>query len=68
MTDISQPQNLKVLGNIKKTRVTMLIDSVSSHNFIDTKIEKTIKHVCYPSFDLQVAIPGKNYLVHREMS
>jgi hypothetical protein len=57
MTNISQPQILKVPGYVKKTRVTMLIDNGSSHKFIDTKIEKQLNMFIYPSSDLQVAIP-----------
>jgi hypothetical protein len=40
MTGITQPQTLKVFGYIKKTKVMVLIDSGSSHNFIDTMIDK----------------------------
>jgi hypothetical protein len=46
---ISQPQTLKVFGYIKKTKVTMLIDSGSSHNFIDTRIEKQLNMFIYPT-------------------
>jgi hypothetical protein len=54
----TQPQNLKVLGYIKNTRVTMLIDSGSSHNFNYAKIEKQLNMFFYSSSDIQVAILG----------
>jgi hypothetical protein len=40
MMGITQPQTLKVFGYIKKTKIIVLIDSGSSHNFIDTMITK----------------------------
>jgi hypothetical protein len=39
-TSISQAQTLKVFGYITKTKAMVLIDSGSSHNFIDTIIYK----------------------------
>jgi hypothetical protein len=35
LDDISTPQTLKIQGYIKKNKVTMMIDSSSTHNFIN---------------------------------
>ena len=40
MTGISQPQTLKLFSQIQNTKVTMLINSGSTHNFIDSRVEK----------------------------
>ena len=40
MTGISQPQTLKLFGYIKNTKVKVLIDSESTHNFIDSMVAK----------------------------
>ena len=58
ITGISQPQTLKILGYIKNTKVTILIDNGSSHNFMDTRIAKKLNMFMYPTFDLQVSILG----------
>ena len=40
MADISQHQTLKLFGHIKNTKVTLLVDSGSTHNFIDSRVAK----------------------------
>ena len=40
MTSIYQPQTLKLFGHIKNTTVTVLVDSGSTQNFIDSRVEK----------------------------
>ena len=40
MTCISQPQTLKLFGHIKNTKVIMLVNSGSRHNFIYFRVEK----------------------------
>ena len=37
---INTPQTLNIEGYIKKKKVTMLIDSSSTHNFIHFKVAK----------------------------
>jgi hypothetical protein len=44
MMGISQPQTIKVYGYVKKTKVTILIDSGSSHKFIDTKMTRKLTY------------------------
>ena len=46
---ISTPQNLKIEGYIKKKKVTMLIDSGSTHNFIHYKLAKVLNCFVYPA-------------------
>ena len=55
---ISQPQTLKFVGRINKTKFIVLIDSGNSHNFIDTRIERKLNMFVYPTSNFQVAIPG----------
>ena len=40
ITGISQPQTLKLKGHIKNNNVLILIDSSSTHNFINVNIAK----------------------------
>jgi hypothetical protein len=49
MTSISQPQTLKFYGYVKKTKVTMLIDSGNSHKFIDTNISRQLNIFIHPT-------------------
>jgi hypothetical protein len=42
LAGINTPQTLKIQGYIKKKKVTMLIDSGSTHNFINYKLEKDL--------------------------
>ena len=47
--EISTPQNLKIKGYINNKRVTMFIDSGSTHNFIPYKEAKNINCFVYPA-------------------
>ena len=58
MACISQPQTMKVYGYVKKTKVTVLIDSGNSHNFIDTNIARQLNIFIHPTFEFQVSILG----------
>ena len=42
LAGISTPQTLKIEGYIKKKKVTVLIDSGSTHNFIHCKLAKVL--------------------------
>ena len=57
MTGISQPQTLKFFGDIKGTKVMVLIDSGTIHNFIDPRVAKNLNIFIYPSSNFQVSIP-----------
>jgi hypothetical protein len=58
MTHISHPQTLKVYGYVKNTKVTLLIDSGSSHNFINTNIARKINISIHPTSEVKVSISG----------
>ena len=49
LAGISTPQTLKIEGYIKKKKVTMLIDSVITHNSIHYKLSKVLNLFVYPS-------------------
>jgi hypothetical protein len=49
LADISTPQTLKIQGYIKKKKVTVLIDSGSTHNFINYKLAKISQLLCISS-------------------
>ena len=53
---ISTPQTLKIEGYIKKKKVTVLIDSGSTHNFIHYKLAKALNWFVYPVPEFQVMI------------
>ena len=47
ITGISQPQNLILFGHIKNTKVMVLVDSWSTHNFIESRVEKNLNIFIY---------------------
>ena len=49
-------QNLKIEGYIKEKKVTVLIDSGSTHNFIHCKLAKFLNCFVYPTLEFQVMI------------
>jgi len=53
---ITTPQALKIEGHIKKKQVKMLIDYVSTHNFIHCKIAKEFNCFLYPTLECQVMV------------
>jgi hypothetical protein len=58
MIGISQPQTLKVYGYVKKTKVTLFIDSGSSHKFIYTNIARKLNICIHLTSEFQFSIPG----------
>ena len=48
MTGISQPQTLKLKGHIQKNNVVVLIDSGSTHNFLDATVAKRLNIFSFP--------------------
>ena len=56
LSKISTPQTLKIEGYIKSKKVTVLIDSGSTHNFIHCKIAKDLNCFVYPTPEFQVTI------------
>jgi hypothetical protein len=55
-TNISTPQTLNIEGYIKEKKVTMLIYSWSTHNFINYKLEKFINCFVFLVLEFQVMI------------
>ena len=53
---INTPQTLKIEGYIKNKKVIVLIDSGSTHNFIQCKLAKVLNCFVYPAPKLQVMI------------
>ena len=53
---IAQPQTLKLRGYAKKENATMLIDTGSTHNFIDINVAKRLNLFVYPIVDTRVMV------------
>lgn len=53
---ISSPQTLKLQGYIKHRKVVVLVDSGSTHNFIDNKAAKEIHCYVHPMANFQIMI------------
>ena len=51
---ITTPQTLKVEGHIMKKKVIVLIDSISTHNFVQCKIANKLNLFLYPAPECQV--------------
>ena len=61
ITGISQPQTLKIKGHIKNNNVTVLIDSSSTHNFVNVNLAKVFNLFIRPVPNLTVMVAdGKN--------
>ena len=56
---INTPQTLKIEGYIKNKKVTVPINSCSTHNFIHCKLAKYLNCFVYPSQEFQVMIGDK---------
>lgn len=56
MTGISQPQNLKLKGHIKNNNVVVLIDSGSTHNFLDSTMVKRLNIITFPMPNMNVMV------------
>jgi hypothetical protein len=54
ITGIAQPQTLKLRGHIKKENVTILVDTRSTHNFININVAKRLNLFVYPVTDIRV--------------
>ena len=56
LSGFTAPQTLKVVGFLKKQKVTVLIDSGSTHNFINKKLATRLNCFIYPAPEFQVLI------------
>ena len=60
MTNISQPQTLKLKGHIKNENVTVLIDTESTHNFLDIRVARKFKLFVHPVPYMKVMVLDGN--------
>jgi predicted aspartyl protease len=63
ITGIAQPQTLKLKGQIKKQNVTILVDTGSTHNFIDVNVAKNLNLFVYPTVDIRVMVADDKNLM-----
>jgi hypothetical protein len=56
LVGINTPETLNIQGYIKKKKVAILIDSCSTHNFINYKLENDVNLFVYPTLEFQVMI------------
>lgn len=56
MTGISQPETLKLKGHIKKNNVMVLIDTGSTHNFLDSTMVKRLNIFSFPMRNMKVMV------------
>jgi hypothetical protein len=63
ITSITQTQTLKLKGHIKNDNVIVLIDTGSTHNFLNIKIARKLKLFVYPvpNMKLMVAEGKQNW-------
>jgi predicted aspartyl protease len=55
---ISQLQTLKLKGHIKKENVTILVDTGSTHNFMDINVARKLNLFVYLATDIRVMVAG----------
>ena len=53
---ITQPQTLKLKGHVKNDNVTVLIETWSTHNFLNINIARKLKLFVYPVPDMKVMV------------
>ncbi|KAL5723121.1 hypothetical protein ACHQM5_006555 [Ranunculus cassubicifolius] len=56
-------QTLLLKGNVKNRNMTMLVDTGSTHNFLDTNTAKALGCVCSAIPTHQVLVAGGNHLI-----
>jgi len=56
ITRITQPKKLKLWGHIKKENVTILVDTRSTHNFIDINVATRLNLFLYPNAYIRVMV------------
>ena len=56
LAGITTPQTIKIEGHIKKKKVIVLINSGSTHYFINCKIAKGLNCFLYPAPECQVMV------------
>jgi hypothetical protein len=56
ITGIAQSQTLKLKGHVKKENVTSLVDTWSTHNFMDINVARKLNLFVYPAADIRVMV------------
>ena len=56
MTGIAHPQTLELKGHIKKRNVMVLIETRSTHNFLDSTMAKRLNIFTFPMPDMEVMV------------
>jgi hypothetical protein len=56
ITGIMEPRTLKLKGRIKNKKITILVDSRSTHNFMDINLVKHLNLFVYLVMDLIIII------------
>ena len=51
LVGVTTPQTLKIEGHIKKKNLIVLIESGSTHNFINCKVAKELNCFLYPALE-----------------
>lgn len=59
LVGITVRETLKIEGYIKKHKVIVLIDSGSTHNFIDKMVVKRLNYFLYPVKNFSIIIANK---------
>ena len=60
ITKISQPQTLKIKGHIKNNNVLILIDIISTHNFINVNLANIFNLFIFPMPNMKVIVEDNN--------
>ena len=56
MIGIDEPQTLKLRGHLKNEDVTIVIDTGSTHNFLDINVEKGLNLYVYLATDIKLMV------------
>jgi len=56
MTGISKPQTLMLKGHIKKSSVMVVIDTGSTHKFLDSIMVKRLNIFAFPMCNMKVMV------------
>ena len=67
LTGIEGYQTMRIMGRIKKQSVVILIDSGSTHNFIDQVVSKRLKCSTKPIVGVQVTVANGDSLKSQEI-
>eukprot|EP00253_Pinus_taeda_P030576 PITA_30576 len=64
---IAQPQTLKLKDYIKKKGVIVMVDSGTTHEFVDVNVVKILNTFAYPVVDLKVMAPPTQVIFAQQL-